>query len=362
MNPPRRVLMTADPIGGVWTYALELARQFSRLQIELGLATMGAPLSVDQRQELARIPRVTLFETEYMLEWMDRPWEDVDQSGEWLLDLADRFQPDVVHLNGFAHGALPWAVPRVVVAHSCRLTWWEAVRRTAPPLELEEYRSRVLAGLLAADAVIAPTAAMLASVVRHYGPLPHTSAIWNARWVDGYAPDTKWPFILAAGRVWDEAKNIGALDIVAPTLRWPVLVAGETAAPGGSDTPMRHVATLGAVSANRLRGLMSHAAIYALPARYEPFGLSILEAALSGCALVLGDIDSLRELWNGVALFVDPDDEIGLGEVLRWLAEHTEAREVLARRARARALSRTPEDMARAYIGCYSEVRGLNVA
>ncbi len=32
-----------------------------------------------------------------------------------------------------------------------------------------------------------------------------------------------------------------------------------------------------------------------LPARYEPFGLSVLEAALSGCALVLGDIPSLRE-------------------------------------------------------------------
>ena len=35
-----------------------------------------------------------------------------------------------------------------------------------------------------------------------------------------------------------------------------------------------------------------------LPARYEPFGLSILEAALSGCALVLGDLPSLRELWD----------------------------------------------------------------
>ena len=48
--------------------------------------------------------------------------------------------------------------------------------------------------------------------------------------------------------------------------------------------------------------------IYALPARYEPFGLSVLEAALSGCALVLGDIPSLREIWDGAALFVDPDD------------------------------------------------------
>ena len=44
---------------------------------------------------------------------------------------------------------------------------------------------------------------------------------------------------------------------------------------------------------------MARASIYALPARYEPFGLSILEAALSGAALVLGDIPSLREVWGG---------------------------------------------------------------
>ena len=52
---------------------------------------------------------------------------------------------------------------------------------------------------------------------------------------------------------------------------------------------------------------MGRAAIYALPARYEPFGLSILEAALSGCALVIGDIPSLREIWADAALFVPSD-------------------------------------------------------
>ena len=33
---------------------------------------------------------------------------------------------------------------------------------------------------------------------------------------------------------------------------------------------------------------LSAASVYVLPAKYEPFGLSVLEAALSGCALVLG--------------------------------------------------------------------------
>ena len=38
--------------------------------------------------------------------------------------------------------------------------------------------------------------------------------------------------------------------------------------------------------------------------RFEPFGLAVLEAARAGCALVLSDIATFRELWDGAALFV----------------------------------------------------------
>ena len=47
------------------------------------------------------------------------------------------------------------------------------------------------------------------------------------------------------------------------------------------------------LSGEDIRPWFARAGIYALPAVYEPFGLSVLEAALSGCALVLGDIPSL---------------------------------------------------------------------
>ena len=38
---PRRILMTADTIGGVWSYALELAQGLARHGVEVALATMG---------------------------------------------------------------------------------------------------------------------------------------------------------------------------------------------------------------------------------------------------------------------------------------------------------------------------------
>jgi hypothetical protein len=80
---PQRILMTADTLGGVWTYALELARALP--QIEFALATMGAPITPEQRTEASQLSNVELFPSGYALEWMDDPWTEVDRAGDWLL-------------------------------------------------------------------------------------------------------------------------------------------------------------------------------------------------------------------------------------------------------------------------------------
>src|SRR4051812_49535083 len=95
------------------------------------------------------------------------------------------------------------------------------------------------------------------------------------------------------------------------------------------------------------------ASIYCLPARYEPFGLSALEAALSGCALVLGDIPSLREVWGDAAAYVDPDDHGGLRHTIAHLIHNARRRDALARRAMERAARYTPQRAARAYLDAY---------
>jgi glycosyltransferase involved in cell wall biosynthesis len=100
---------------------------------------------------------------------------------------------------------------------------------------------------------------------------------------------------------------------------------------------------------------MTGAHIYAHPARYEPFGLSVLEAAAAGCALVLGDIDSLRENWDGAALFVAPDDSGALGAAIQKLIAAPQERSRLAMRARARAAGFTIERMADAYLEAYRD-------
>src|SRR5438034_908460 len=207
-----RVLMTADTVGGVWTYALELARALGEQGVEVALATMGAALREEQKAEAQALPRLKLFESDFRLEWMENPWKDVDRSGEWLLELEDQLHPDFIHLNSFAHGALPFRAPTLLVGHSCVLSWWKAVRGGAAPREWDAYRERVWRGLQNADVVSAPTDFMLSALEEYYGPLREGLVIPNGRDPALFAPRAKQNFILTAGRLWDEAKNIAALD------------------------------------------------------------------------------------------------------------------------------------------------------
>jgi glycogen(starch) synthase len=353
---PRKVLMTADTVGGVWQYALELARGLAERGIDVTIAAMGGPLSELHRDKADRIPRLKVFEGAYKLEWMEDPWRDVERAGDWLLGLEDRICPDLIHLNNFVHGALPWRAPKVMVGHSCVLSWWEAVKGEPAPAEWDRYRQEVTAGLAAADVVIAPTAAMLASLAEHYGPFSRARVIANGR--DGrlFQPGAKEPMVFTAGRLWDEAKNLEALESVAPRLPWPVFVAGESHHPDGGEVRHHHTRLLGRLSQRALAAWLGRAAVYCLPARYEPFGLSALEAALAGCALVLGDIPSLRETWRNRAVFVPPDDPLALEDALLRLIEDPDRRTSLASGARARALQLTPERMVEGYLEAYGEV------
>jgi glycogen(starch) synthase len=348
------VLMTADAVGGVWRYSLDLARALRPEGIRTVVAVMGPSPSPAQRSEAAEAG-VALVDRPYRLEWMDEPWSDVERAGRWLLALARVLRPDIIHLNGYAHAQLPWPAPVVVVAHSCVRTWWKAVKCEDLPRHWARYSREVAGGLLAATVVVAPTAAMLNAIRDEYRVPLRSRVIPN-----GSVPGTGWPgfdakepCILSVGRVWDDAKNIRALAAVADRVPWPVIVAGECRPPLGAALELRGARLLGSLCAADLADWYRRAAIYALPARYEPFGLSVLEAANAACALVLGDIPSLRENWNDAALFVPPGDDRALVAAIRRLIDEPAVREALARRAFARASALSVERTADAYCRLY---------
>jgi glycogen(starch) synthase len=357
-----KVLIATDTVGGVLTYTGELAAELEAEGDEVVVATMGPPLREEQRPLLP----AQVHESEFRLEWMEDPWDEVAAAGDWLLSIAEEERPDVVHLCSYTHGSLPFEAPKVLVAHSCVLSWWRAVHGTPAPAEWDRYRQEMGEGLRGADAVVAPSRAMLAEIERDHELRPGTGTVIHngsssppvdlersSFEQDRPVGEEKGPLVVGSGRFWDPAKNLATLDAAAEGLPWPVVVAGEM-----GDAAPAHAQRAGLLDRAALAELRRGAAIYAAPAVYEPFGLGILEAARDRCALVLGDIPSLRELWDGAAVFVDPRD----GRRLRWaleeLIEDDGRREELARRAQRRAAGYGIARSARAYRRLYDRLRG----
>ena len=369
-----RVLMTTDTVGGVWQYALTLCRGLAGDggsadgNVEIALAAMGpgsqggGPCSPEQYAEAAAVPGLTLHQHVGRLLWMSDSATDVARAGEWLRDIAADVRPDVIHFNDYAHAAPPWRAPTIVVGHSCVLSWWEAVKGERAPASWRAYQRCVHDGLQAARLVVSPSRAMLRALERHYGPLRSTRVIANGRDAHAFTPGTKQPIVFAAGRLWDEAKNLAALDAVAGDLSWPVCIAGDTRHPEGYDVVARHARLMGRLAPRDVALWMSRASIYAWPAKYEPFGLTVLEAALSACALVLGDIPSLRELWDGAAIFVPPADHDALREALEGLIASPSRRAAIARTAHTRALELSTSRMVGAYRHVYRELIGAGTS
>ncbi len=351
------VLMTVDAVGGVWSYALGLCAALP--DIRFILATLGPRPRPAQRAAASRLDNVILVESDFRLEWMTGGQADITASTRWLEALALKHEVDLVHVNGYAQARLGSDCPIVVVAHSDVLSWWKAVHGEAAPAEWHGYRRQVVGGLRAADRVVAPTRTVQADLRRQYGlPLWNTRIIPNGIELSALMPLPKRPVIMAAGRIWDDAKNLRLLDGVAPHLDWPVEIAGASAHPETGVAEPRHARLLGVLSPEEMRRRLGEAAIFAAPALYEPFGLTVLEAAVAGCALVLGDIASLRENWDGAAIFVPPADASEWQAALARLIDDREVRDRLAVAARIRAKRFTLASTARRYRALYRELIG----
>lgn len=343
-----RILMTTDTVGGVWTYSCSLASCLAATGADVTLVTMGPRPRADQTEMLLG-SQVRLLETDLALEWQDPEGQDLSRARRVLENLEARLKPDIIHLNSFREAAFAWRVPVIVVAHSCVNSWALACGDTAwlDEPKWRSYTERVAAALDLAQAWVAPSQSFHDVVMQLYRPRSPGAVIWNGITPRG-ALGRKQDLIFAAGRLWDRAKNIEVLAAAAPGLNWPVHVAGPADA-----SPPDSVVWLGHVPHDIMRAHLQHAAIFVSPALYEPFGLSVLEAAAAGCALVLSDIPTFRELWTGAALFVDPTDSEALHRTLANLCNDERERERLQRAAFEHSLTYSPTRTASAYLRLY---------
>ena len=339
-----KLLVTTDAVGGVWVYSVELARALKNFGVEAILAVMGPSPTRRQQEDASDLQ---LIDTGLPLEWLDTTPAAVRNAGNEIAWIAGYVGADIVQTSSAALLAdTAFEQPSVAVQHSCVATWWHAVKRTPLPAEFEWRRELVRRGLTRASAIVAPSLAFAEETARTYDLQTTVDVVHNGRRMPGFTDLAHGEFVFTASRLWDEGKNVATLDAAAALLEAPFQAAGPTTGPNGTAIRLDHVQPLGELSGTRLAALLAARPVYASAAVYEPFGLSVLEAAQAGCALVLSDILTHREIWGGAAIFVPARDSAAFANAIDDLLNDPEKRWELGRLARARAWQFSPERMA----------------
>ncbi|MBS3647547.1 glycosyltransferase family 4 protein [Pseudaminobacter sp. 19-2017] len=348
---PRRILMTVDAVGGVWNYAMTLGRELKRMGMSIVFAGVGPGPSAEQQAQAEAIGTVVWLQTPP--DWMtDRP-EVLDGLKDELPALVREHAIDLVHLNAPSQAAgLEVPCPVVVISHSCVVTWFHAVLGEPVPDGWRWHEERNRQGFERADAIVAPSTSHAALMQACYGPIARLSAVYNAVEEIASAGERE-PIVVAAARWWDNGKNAAVFDEAAANSAWPVRAIGATRGPNGEHVEFRHARATGSIPAFEIRSAFSQAGLFVSPSLYEPFGLAALEAALSSTPLLLADIPTYRELWDGAALFFPPRDAAALSDAINSLAGDPERRRQLGRLAAERARRFSPRSQAAAMAALY---------
>lgn len=135
-------------------------------------------------------------------------------------------------------------------------------------------------------------------------------------------------FVIAVGNLAAH-KNLRALGELAKRLHAAnvglVIVGGKKAKvlqqldPSAMPNPAHFV---GNITDGQLKALYQAAICLVVPSRYEGFGLPVVEAMASGCALVASDIPAFQETCRDAALFADPADQGQIADqVMRFVTD-----------------------------------------
>jgi glycosyltransferase involved in cell wall biosynthesis len=278
------------------------------------------------------------------------------RGGRWIvlsrgvIRELERFDPDVVGVGGWNQPAFWQALAWCKTRRRKLVLWIESTAHdTRSEARALEWAKRAL--VRAADGYFVPGAAAKEYALALGAPEDRLVVAPNAADASVYgaaAVDRRGRercTFLYAGRL-DREKGLDTLLRAFANVPGELLVAGS----GSEEKRLRALAGdrvrfTGAVGREEIVRLLAEADVFVLPSRSEPWGMVLNEAAEAGLPLVATDgvgaaSDLIEEDGNGFRVRVD--DERGLVEAMRRLAEDAPLRARMGARSREIVASFTP--------------------
>ena len=218
-----------------------------------------------------------------------------------------------------------------------RLVLPAVARRAERVITVSEFARDELQQLLGVDAAVVP-----GGVGERFTPEADPEPARRAHGLDR-------PYVLTVASQ-TARKNLGALGPAARALDAQgidVAVAGGHRPQFAREHGLDALKLLGHVDDALLPGLYAGAEAFALPSRYEGFGLPVLEAMACGTPVVAAATSALPETCGGAARLAEPDGE-SFAAALTDLLKDAAERERLRAAGRDRAATFTWDRTARA--------------
>lgn len=165
------------------------------------------------------------------------------------------------------------------------------------------------------------------------------------------------PYLLTVGTRWPR-KNLNlaveAVDALPESIAPRLVVTGK--AGWGDERSSSRATSTGYVNDTTLSALYSAASLYLAPARYEGFGITLLEAFRAGCPVLASDIPAHREVGGEAAAYAVDNDPAAWQTAITQLMRDEDRRQKLVEAGRARESAFSWIDAAQQTEAVYREV------
>ena len=356
-----KLLMTTDVKSEVWDYSLTLSRALLKhINAEILMISLGGNPTDTQREELKDLNiefQFTDFSPDLFADIEANP--DILKMKSLFESTIKEFNPHIVHLN---HGYpnFDFNKPCVFACHGDLLNkkMWhsDTNRHGSLHQNLLNYKQIINKNLNKSDIIIAQSRFIAECIIKTYNFRKGIKIIYNGIDYKPYSGMPETPTLLASGDLSDRSKNINLLLNIAYKLpdNIKIKIIGESL----PDKKLpRNVEFLGNLSGSELQEVYKNSSIYLALSSYEPNGLSSIQAAYSGCAILANDIPVFKELWGDCACIFEKDNVNSLMRCINNLVENRNLLELTSKNCQAKALSSfNSKRMAYEYINLYKNI------
>lgn len=257
----------------------------------------------------------------------DIRWHSI-QEQIFFPQILNRENLDLMHFTYFSVPIF-YRKPYVVTIHDLIINHFPTGRATRLPIPIyyakrAGYKYILSHAIKHAKQVIVPLNAVKTDLIKTYKSAQDKTVV-TCEGADEFVnmkkavmPDVSYKYFLYAGNAYPH-KNLDNLikgfQIISETKKDIKLVlAGKEdyfykkLQERINNDNLSNVEFIFNLSDEELAGYYKNAEAYCSPSRMEGFGLTPIEAAASGAILVLSDIPAFKEIWNGNAIYFDPEN------------------------------------------------------